>query len=186
MERISATAVSTSVAGDGGNRGRFGRVLGVIPRSPCVEGLAESVHNEKLLSGRNLSISVSDKADGAEKIRPLVDASPGFWLTTGSYISEFEKHIAEALSVRHALTTNCVSSTNLLALSSPLLHDEASRLGDGVVTVAAGFPAAVNPACRTIPYRSLFVRFAASVARITSEPSCRVSKLRRTTIYNSG
>ena len=113
-----------------------------------VEEFAESAHGEKPFTAGQSHIPVSGKVYGAEEVRALVDASLDFWLTTGRYNSEFEKRIADVISVRHALTTNSGSSANLLALSSltsPLLGDEALRPGDEVITVAAGFPTTVNP-----------------------------------------
>jgi CDP-6-deoxy-D-xylo-4-hexulose-3-dehydrase len=52
------------------------------------------------------------------------------------------------MGTRFAIMTNSGSSANLLALSaltSPLLGSNALKVGDEVITVAAGFPTTVNP-----------------------------------------
>ncbi len=78
----------------------------------------------------------------------LVDSSLDFWLTYGRYSKEFEKSLAEYLSIKHALLVNSGSSANLLALAaltSERLGARTLRPGDEVITVAAGFPTTIAP-----------------------------------------
>jgi CDP-6-deoxy-D-xylo-4-hexulose-3-dehydrase len=82
----------------------------------------------------------------------LVDAALDGWLTTGRFNDEFERLIAQRIGVKRALTSNSGSSANLLALSaltSPLLDERALKLGDEVITAAAGFPTTINPILQT-------------------------------------
>jgi CDP-6-deoxy-D-xylo-4-hexulose-3-dehydrase len=93
-------------------------------------------------------VRVSGKVFDAEELLNLVDSSLDFWLTTGRYARRFERELARALGLRHALLCNSGSSANLLALTaltSPKLGDRRLRPGDEVITVAAGFPTTVNP-----------------------------------------
>lgn len=76
----------------------------------------------------------------------LVDSALEFWLTSGRYMDEFEKKLAEYLNIKYCSLVNSGSSANLLAfmaLTSPLLGERAVRRGDEVITVAAGFPTTV-------------------------------------------
>ncbi len=90
----------------------------------------------------------SGKVLGANELKHMVEASLDAWLTTGRFNEAFEKRFAEFVGVPHALTTTSGSSANLLAftaLTSPKLGARALKLGDEVITVAAGFPTTVNP-----------------------------------------
>jgi CDP-6-deoxy-D-xylo-4-hexulose-3-dehydrase len=76
-----------------------------------------------------------------------VEAVLDFWLTLGPQGDAFERELADAVGVRHALLVNSGSSANLVAfatLTSPQL-DRPLRPGDEVLTVAAGFPTTVAP-----------------------------------------
>jgi CDP-6-deoxy-D-xylo-4-hexulose-3-dehydrase len=76
-----------------------------------------------------------------------VDAVLDFWLTLGPQGEAFERELAEAVGVRHALLVNSGSSANLVAfatLTSPQI-ERPLRPGDEVITVAAGFPTTVAP-----------------------------------------
>lgn len=78
----------------------------------------------------------------------LVDSALEFWLTSGRYVKEFERGMAEYLGVKYVATVNSGSSANLLAfmtLTSPLLEERRICRGDEVITVAAGFPTTVSP-----------------------------------------
>ena len=93
-------------------------------------------------------ILVSGRVFDADDITHLVDASLDFWLTTGRFANLFEREFARYFGLRHAILCNSGSSANLLALStltSPKLGERRLRLGDEVITVAAGFPTTVNP-----------------------------------------
>lgn len=76
-----------------------------------------------------------------------VDSALDFWLTLGPQGQAFEKELADAVGVRHALLVNSGSSANLVAfatLTSPQT-DRPLKPGDEVLTVAAGFPTTVAP-----------------------------------------
>lgn len=78
----------------------------------------------------------------------LVDSALDFWLTTGRYADEFEQEFARWLGVRFASLVNSGSSANLIAfsaLTAPELGERQIKLGDEVITVAAGFPTTVTP-----------------------------------------
>jgi CDP-6-deoxy-D-xylo-4-hexulose-3-dehydrase len=77
-----------------------------------------------------------------------VEASLDFWLTEGRFSESFERKIAEFLGIKHVLLTNSGSSANLLAfaaLTSEKLGDKRLKMGDEVISVAAGFPSTVTP-----------------------------------------
>ena len=83
-----------------------------------------------------------------EEMENLVDSALEFWLTSGRYVKEFEKRLAEYLGTKFVSVVNSGSSANLLAfmtLTSPLLKERRIRRGDEVITVAAGFPTTVSP-----------------------------------------
>jgi CDP-6-deoxy-D-xylo-4-hexulose-3-dehydrase len=93
-------------------------------------------------------VPVSGKVFDAEELQFLVEAGLDFWLTTGRFAAQFERGLALAFGMRHAILVNSGSSANLLAIScltSPQLAERALRPGDEVITVAAGFPTTVNP-----------------------------------------
>ena len=93
-------------------------------------------------------VPVSGRVYGAKEMENLVDSALDFWLTNGRFNDAFEKCFAEYLGVKHVLTTNSGSSSNLLAVSaltSPKLGDKRLKPGDEVITVAAGFPTTINP-----------------------------------------
>ena len=94
-------------------------------------------------------VPVSGRVFDAEEMRPLVDASLDFWLTTGRFADAVRAAIRPVL--RHprmrcwstpARRPTCWRSR---ALTSPKLGDRRLRPGDEVITVAAGFPTTVNP-----------------------------------------
>ena len=93
-------------------------------------------------------IPPSGKVLGENELVNLVDASLDAWLTTGRFNEQFEDKLASYLGVQYALTCNSGSSANLLAVSAlttPMLGERALKLGDEVITAAAGFPTTVNP-----------------------------------------
>src|SRR3954465_9578475 len=94
------------------------------------------------------AVPVSGKLVGAPEIVELVRASLDGWLTAGAEHKNFERKLAKAAGLRHALMVNSGSSANLAAvtaLTSPRLGDRRLVPGDEVITVAAGFPTTVNP-----------------------------------------
>jgi len=84
----------------------------------------------------------------AEEMVNLSEVLLDFWLAEGKFNKIFQKKFSEFIGVKHTLTTNSGSSSNLLALSSltsPKLGPHALKPGDEVITAAAGFPTTVNP-----------------------------------------
>ena len=93
-------------------------------------------------------VPVSGKVFDSAEMRLLVDSALDFWLTTGRYAAQFERALARWWGVRECVLTNSGSSANLLAISaltSTKLGDQRLKLGDEVITLAAGFPTTVNP-----------------------------------------
>lgn len=83
-----------------------------------------------------------------EEMQYLIDSALEFWLTSGKYCAQFEEQFAKYLGVKYCSLTNSGSSANLLAfmaLTSPKLGEKRIRVGDEVITVAAGFPTTVAP-----------------------------------------
>jgi len=93
-------------------------------------------------------VPVSGKVIDAADIGSVVDSALDNWFTTCHFAEEFERKLARFVGVRCASLVNSGSSANLLAISaltSPKLGDRRLKLGDEVITVAAGFPTTVNP-----------------------------------------
>ncbi len=111
-----------------------------------VTQIKERVKNE-IVPGVNY-IPVTGKLLDEKDILFGVDAVLDGWLTTGRFSNEFEKQFASFFGSRFSVLVNSGSSANLLAfysLTSPKLGDRAIKLGDEIITVAAGFPTTVNP-----------------------------------------
>ena len=71
-------------------------------------------------------IQYSGRVYDSDEMVNLVDAALEFWLTSGHYVAEFEKGLADYLSVKHCSLVNSGSSANLcafMALTSPKLGD---------------------------------------------------------------
>src|SRR3954452_18075621 len=105
-------------------------------------------HTPPVFDPAHPTVPVSGKLIGAPEIVELVRASLDGWLTAGAEHKTFERKLARAAGLRHALMVNSGSSANLAAvtaLMSPMLGDRALKPGDEVITVAAGFPTTVNP-----------------------------------------
>jgi CDP-6-deoxy-D-xylo-4-hexulose-3-dehydrase len=109
---------------------------------------AAARHAPKGFDPASPSVPVSGRVFGAEEVVELVRTSLDFWLTAGPETTKFERALARAAGLRHALMVNSGSSANLAAvtaLTSPQLGDRRLRPGDEVITVAAAFPTTVNP-----------------------------------------
>ncbi len=107
----------------------------------------EKFITQEFTSGQSV-IPPSGKVIGELELQYMVSASLDGWLTTGRFNDKFEQELAKYLGVKHVLTTNSGSSANLLAftaLTSHKLGDRALKVGDEVISVAAGFPTTVNP-----------------------------------------
>ncbi len=93
-------------------------------------------------------IPVTRKIWGGEEMSLMVAAVLDGWWTEGRFTDEFEKQFAEWLGVRFASFCNSGSSANFLALGACMSHlcgEQRLRVGDPVITTAAGFPTTINP-----------------------------------------
>ncbi len=120
-------------------------------RKEILEIVAEycdKYHNVKKKFKSGDRIAYASRVYDSKEMTNLVDSALEFWLTSGRYTAEFEKKLGEYLGVDYVALVNSGSSANLLAfmaLTSPLLKDKAIKIGDEVITVAAGFPTTVTP-----------------------------------------
>ena len=108
----------------------------------------DKFHNQEKPYQEGDRIPYASRVYDREEMMNLVDSALEFWLTSGRYVQEFEKGLAEYLGIKYAAVVNSGSSANLLAfmtLTSPLLKERRIRPGDEVITVAAGFPTTVSP-----------------------------------------
>lgn len=93
-------------------------------------------------------IPASGKVIDEDDLANLIDASLDMWLTSGRYADQFEREFAEFIGARYCSIVNSGSSANLAAvtaLTSYTLGERRLRLGDEVITIAAGFPTTVGP-----------------------------------------
>ena len=108
----------------------------------------EVAHTQKEESGAPAKIQYSGRVYDEKEMINLVDAALEFWLTSGHYVDEFEKGLADYLGIGHCSLVNSGSSANLcafMALTSPKLGERRIQKGDEVITVAAAFPTTVTP-----------------------------------------
>ena len=113
-----------------------------------VREYCDTYHNQQGEFHEGDRIPYASRVYDHEEMVNLVDSALEFWLTSGRYVDEFEKRLAEYLGVKYAAVVNSGSSANLLAfmtLTSPLLGERRICPGDEVITVAAGFPTTVSP-----------------------------------------
>ena len=113
-----------------------------------VREYCDTFHNQEEAYKEGDRIPYASRVYDHEEMELLVDSALEFWLTSGRYVKEFEKGLAEYLGTKFVSVVNSGSSANLLAfmtLTSPLLKDRRIRRGDEVITVAAGFPTTVSP-----------------------------------------
>jgi CDP-6-deoxy-D-xylo-4-hexulose-3-dehydrase len=94
-------------------------------------------------------IPYAGRVFGGDEVAAAVRSALEFWLTLGPQGDAFERELAVALGVNRSIIVNSGSSANLLAVSaltSPKLPpDRRLRIGDEVITCAAGFPTTVAP-----------------------------------------
>ena len=93
-------------------------------------------------------INYAGRVFDEKEITNLIDSALDFWLTSGRYAQTFEMRFAEFLGIKSCSLTNSGSSANLLAfsaLTSPKLGERSIKMGDEVITVAAGFPTTITP-----------------------------------------
>ncbi|MDB4926302.1 lipopolysaccharide biosynthesis protein RfbH [Mucilaginibacter sp.] len=119
--------------------------------SPELEKSLREIARQKttqiITPGKNY-IPVTGKVLDEDDILLGVDAALDGWLTAGRFANDFEYDFAKYFGAQKALLVNSGSSANLVAfysLTSPKLGERAIKIGDEVITVAAGFPTTVNP-----------------------------------------
>ena len=113
-----------------------------------VREYCDKFHNQDEVYREGDRIPYASRVYDHEEMENLVDSALEFWLTSGRYVKEFEKGLAEYLGTKFVSVVNSGSSANMLAfmtLTSPLLKERRIRRGDEVITVAAGFPTTVSP-----------------------------------------
>lgn len=113
-----------------------------------VKDYYEMFHRKEEIYTSGQRIPYASRVYDEKEMCNLVDSVLEFWLTSGRYTDEFERKLAEYLSIKYCSLVNSGSSANLLAfmaLTSPLLGERAVQRGDEVITVAAGFPTTVAP-----------------------------------------
>ena len=113
-----------------------------------VRDYCDTFHNQDEAYKEGDHIPYASRVYDHEEMENLVDSALEFWLTSGRYVKEFEKGLAEYLGTKFVSVVNSGSSANLLAfmtLTSPLLKERRICRGDEVITVAAGFPTTVSP-----------------------------------------
>lgn len=102
---------------------------------------------KKFIPGQTY-IPASGKVVDEDDLSNLIDASLDMWLTSGRFGDEFEKEFPKFIGSKYCSLVNSGSSANLVAvaaLTSHKLGDNRLKIGDEVITVAAGFPTTVGP-----------------------------------------
>lgn len=143
-EELSAANVRVVARLDSANFEKIKRKL-IFEKT---EEFYDLFHQKETFKPGKSNLSYAGKVYNKNEMVALADASLDFWLTSGRFCKQFESEFAKFLGVRYALLTNSGSSANLLAVSaltSPKLGDKRLKLGDEVITVAAGFPTTVAP-----------------------------------------
>ena len=93
-------------------------------------------------------VPVSGKMFDEQELLRMTEAVLEGWWTEGYMTKTFEDRLAEYIGVKFCTTVNSGSSANLVAfsaLTSTLLGEKRIKMGDEVITVAAGFPTTINP-----------------------------------------
>ncbi len=127
-------------------------------RNNVIEASKAFFHEQgikKIVPGTDY-IPVSGKVLEEDDLTNLIESCLDLWLTTGRFAKDFEKQFATFMEQKYCLLVNSGSSANLVAfsaLTSPILGKDMVKVGDEVITVAAGFPTTVNPIvqCGCIP-----------------------------------
>lgn len=127
-------------------------------RNNVIEASKAFFHEQgtkKIIPGTDY-IPVSGKVLEEDDLTNLIESCLDLWLTTGRFAKDFEKQFATFMEQKYCLLVNSGSSANLVAfsaLTSPILGKDMVKVGDEVITVAAGFPTTVNPIvqCGCVP-----------------------------------
>lgn len=117
-----------------------------------IEDLVRRYYKEEHFSDKEFipgdRINYSGRVYDEDEMVNLVDAALEFWLTSGHYVEEFEKGLADFLGIKYCSLVNSGSSANLIAfmaLTSPKLGGRRIKKGDEIIAVAAAFPTTVTP-----------------------------------------
>lgn len=105
-------------------------------------------HSSKPFKPGETPVSCAGRVFNETDMESLFDANMDFWLTAGPINNQFQENLSKMLDSRFCLTVNSGSSANLLAftaLTSHKLRQDRLKVGDEVITVAAGFPTTINP-----------------------------------------
>ena len=106
-----------------------------------------SATRPKFVAGQT-TVPYAGRVFTEDEVSAAVSATLDFWLTLGKEGEALEEGLAQFLGVKKTVLCNSGSSANLLAvssLSSPKLGNRRLKVGDEVITVAAGFPTTVAP-----------------------------------------
>lgn len=112
-----------------------------------IEYYQAKFNTKEFIPGKTL-INYAGRVFNEKELVNAVEASLDFWLTEGRFSEEFAVKIADFLDVDNVILTNSGSSANLIAfsaLTSEKLGEKRLKIGDEVISVAAGFPATVTP-----------------------------------------
>jgi CDP-4-dehydro-6-deoxyglucose reductase, E1 len=124
----------------------FNNIDDQLLKKALIDKFSKNINKEIIPGVSYIPVSgkVIDEDDVLWGIESMMDA----WLTAGRFSLKLEKELAKYFGSRYSFLVNSGSSANLLAfyaLTSPKLGDRAIKLGDEVITVAAGFPTTINP-----------------------------------------
>lgn len=100
-------------------------------------------------AGETYITSSGQYFDG-DDIASLFDCVMGQWYAEGKYAQEFDKDLRTYYhhNIRHSVLVNSGSSANLLAVTTitdKVFGEKRAKVGDEIITVAAGFPTTINP-----------------------------------------
>ncbi len=104
--------------------------------------------NDTPFSPGQTTVPYAGRVFDPNEVEAAVASTLDFWLTLGPEGDAFERELAAYLGVKKSILVNSGSSANLLAFSALTSHklgERRLRLGDEVITAAAGFPTTVAP-----------------------------------------
>jgi CDP-6-deoxy-D-xylo-4-hexulose-3-dehydrase len=98
---------------------------------------------------KGVSVPYAGRVFNEDEVEAAVSATLDFWLTLGEHGEAMQKELAATLGVKKSLLVNSGSSANLIAVAALTTHKlpehKRIKLGDEVITCAAGFPTTVAP-----------------------------------------
>lgn len=114
---------------------------------PGYEATPDNVRKPKFVPGQS-TVPYAGRVFDEDEVAAAIGSTLDFWLTLGKEGEGFEAELAKFIGVKNSIVCNSGSSANLLAvsaLSSYKLGNRRLKVGDEVITVAAGFPTTVAP-----------------------------------------